>query len=52
MIEVGTLVRYKADGDIGIVTDIFMDHGSIEYCVRWSDGTHCNHIAIELEVIS
>ena len=52
MIKIGTLVKYKADGDIGIVTEIFMDQGSIEYYVRWSDGTLCNQIASELEVIA
>ena len=52
MIQIATLVRYKHDGDIGIVTEIFMDSGVLEYRVKWSDGNYCSHIASELEVVA
>ncbi len=52
MIEIGTLVRYKHDGDIGLVTAILMDHGHVLYLVKWGDGTQSDHIASEFEVLS
>ena len=52
MIEIGTLVKYKHDADIGIVTAILMDHGHVLYLVKWGDGTHSDHIASEFEVLS
>ena len=51
-IEIGTLVRFKHDGDLGIVTAIFMDHGDIQYRIKWSDGNHTEHIVGEFEVIA
>lgn len=44
MIEVGTLVRFKQDGDFGIVTDICRDHKDVTlYSIKWGDGNHCHH---------
>jgi len=52
MIEIGSLVKFKHDGDVGIVTAILMDHGHIVYLVKWGDGTHTEHVASEFEVLS
>ena len=52
MIEIGTLVRFKHDGDIGIVTAILMDHGHLEYKIKWGDGSQFPHDLSEFEVIA
>ena len=51
-IEIGTLVRFKHDGDLGIVTAIFMDHGHIQYRIKWGDGSENEHVSSEFEVIA
>ena len=53
MIKVGDLVRYKEDGDIGLVTEInyYNDVDDVLYWCKWSDGTEGDHLAFELEVI-
>ena len=47
--EVGDLVRYKDDGDIGIITEVYMPHG--EFYVQWADGTEGYHVEGEMEVL-
>ena len=47
--EVGDLVRYPDDGDIGIV--IGWDNVDCDYYVQWSDGRNGWHLESELEVI-
>ena len=48
MIELGTLVRYTFDGDIGIVVKVL---GGL-YDVKWSDGSFGEHLITEFEVIA
>ena len=52
MIKVGDLVRFKQDGDIGLVTEIIDHPLSPLYWVRWGDGTEGDHLDFELEVIA
>ena len=55
MIDIGTLVKYHYDDDIGIVTDFLRDDEDLVndyYYVRWSDGTDGYHLASEFEVIA
>ena len=47
--QVGDLVRYKDDGDIGIITEVYMPHG--EFYVQWADGTEGYHVESEMEVL-
>ena len=51
MIEVGTLVKYYEDGDLGIVTKIIEDPMYPLYWIKWNDGTEGDHLDFELEVI-
>ncbi len=44
--KVGDLVRYRLDGDIGIVVEV----GSVVVC-RWADGTDGYHLERDLELI-
>ena len=48
--EVGDLVRYNEDGDIGIITEVGV--GLCEYYVQWADGTEGYHVEGEMEVIN
>ena len=48
--KVGDLVRYRDDGDIGIITEVYML--GEEFHVQWADGTDGYHIASEMEVIN
>ena len=48
MIELGTLVRYTFDGDIGIVVKV---HG-VYHDVKWSDGSFGEHVITDLKVIA
>ena len=52
MIEIGSLVRYKADGDIGLVMKIEEDHGLLLYWIKWSDGSYHDFMSLEFEVIA
>jgi len=45
--KVGDLVRYPADGDIGIVVEV----GSLIVCI-WADGGKGYHLESSLEVIN
>ena len=46
--NVGDLVRYRHDGDIGIITEVDNDG---EFYVQWADGTEGYHIESEMEVL-
>ena len=46
--KVGDLVRYRHDGDIGIITEVVYDE---EFYVQWADGTEGYHIESEMEVL-
>ena len=40
MIEIGSLVKYVSNGDIGIVYDTTLTNDlKLVYIIRWSDGT-------------
>tara|TARA_Y100000022_G_C12913100_1_gene223713 strand:- start:105 stop:266 length:162 start_codon:yes stop_codon:yes gene_type:complete len=53
MLEVGTLVKYNADGDIGLITEIIEDAVLCHiYRVKWGDGTEGDHLPHEFEVLS
>ena len=40
MIEIGSLVKYVGDDDIGIVYDTTLTNDlKITYMIRWADGT-------------
>ena len=52
MLEVGTLVKYNADGDIGLITEIIEDSMWHIYRVKWGDGTEGDHLPHEFEVLS
>ena len=47
--QVGDLVRYKDDGDIGIITEVYMRNE--EFYVQWADGTEGYHVEGEMEVL-
>ena len=51
MIEVGTLVRYLDDGEIGIVTKVYepTPDGRQYYKIKWFDGAHGDHRSDGLE---
>ena len=45
MIEIGSLVRFKQDGDFGIVTGFRKDHRDrTHYLIKWSDGSQIQHL--------
>ena len=48
--KVGDLVRYRHDGDIGIITEVYMRNE--EFYVQWADGTEGYHIESEMEVLN
>jgi hypothetical protein len=48
--EVGDLVRYIDDGDVGIIIDIDPDNYG-EYHVKWGDGCEGWHRTSDMEVI-
>ena len=52
--QVGDLVRYDGDGDIGIITEVSknFDGSETDYYVHWYDGTDGYHLESELEVIA
>ena len=50
MLKVGDLVRYKDDGDIGIVILVNIEDAG-DYKVQWSDGCYGWHLLSELEVL-
>jgi hypothetical protein len=52
MIEIGTLVRLKSDGDIGLVIKIIDDPMYALYWVKWSDGCEGDHLDFEMEIIA
>ena len=52
MIEVGTLVRYKSDGDIGLVIKVVEDCGHFVYWIKWGDGSYNSFVSSEFEVIA
>ena len=53
MIEIGTLVEYKFDGDIGLVVDHWIsDVGEYYIVIKWGDGTEGDHLPTEFEVIA
>ena len=48
--EVGDLVRYKDDNDIGVI--MWIGTTKLSYYIQWADGTDGFHIASEFEVIN
>ena len=48
--QVGDLVKYHHDGDIGIITEV-NESSCDPYFVQWASGEEGYHIASELEVI-
>jgi len=53
MIEIGTLVRYKVDGDIGLITEIMNERTRFHsYWIKWADGSEGDYISTEFEVIA
>jgi uncharacterized protein YodC (DUF2158 family) len=46
--QVGTIVRYRNDGDLGIVKDI---DATGMYYVKWSDGKEDWHLRSEMEIV-
>ena len=53
MIEIGTLVRYKADGDFGLITEIMDEDTRFHsYWIKWSDGSEGDYMSTEFEVIA
>mgnify|MGYP003135670217 CR=1 FL=1 len=53
--KVGDLVKYKDDGDVGVITKTvpvsFRGDEPTDYYVEWFDGTSGYHLSIELEVV-
>ena len=47
--NIGDLVRYNEDGDIGIILEVDVDFDF--YRVHWSDGEEDFHLESEMEVI-
>jgi hypothetical protein len=53
MIEIGSLVKYVSDGDIGIVYETILTNDlKLAYMIRWSDGTVGTLSSRFLEVIA
>ena len=52
MIEIGTLVRYKQDGDIGLVMKVVEDCGHFVYWIKWGDGSYHSCASKWFEVIA
>ena len=54
MIKVGSLVKYKFDGDIGLVVDHWVHDqtGEPHIVIRWSCGFQSDHSPTEFEVLS
>ena len=57
MIEVGTLVRYKADGDFGLITEIMNERTRfLSYWIKWLSGRYVGEadalLTDNLEVIA
>ena len=52
MIEVGTLVRSRYDGEIGLITKIMEDHRFYPYWIEWSDGSAGDFFDVHFEVLS
>ena len=47
--KVGDLVRYKDDGDIGLIMSTGWATGEVQ--VQWGDGTMGFHLESEMEVL-
>ena len=47
--QVGDLVKYDGDGDIGIIIEVCYDG---DYHVMWADGKQGWHVFSEIEVIN
>jgi hypothetical protein len=54
MIEIGSLVRYNFDGDIGLVIEQWTsdETGICHTVIKWSDGTEGDHLPSEFEVLA
>lgn len=53
MIEIGSLVKYVSNGDIGIVYDTTLTNDlKLVYIIRWSDGTVGTLSSRFLEIIA
>jgi len=53
MIEIGTLVRYKADGGFGLITEIMNERTRfLSYWIKWTDGSEGDYTPTEFEVIA
>ena len=50
MLKIGDLVRYKDDGDIGIVIMVARKPLG-DYYIQWGDGCDGWHLLSELEVL-
>ncbi len=51
--QVGDLVKFKNDGQLGLVVGVALDHlGDTMYAISWMDGHVGNRWADELEVIN
>ena len=52
MLEIGTLVKNKYDGDIGLITKIMEDPSFYPYWIEWGDGTEGDFHDLHFEVLS
>ena len=51
--QVGDLVKFKNDGQLGLVVGVALDHlGDTMYAISWMDGHVGNRWSDELEVVS
>lgn len=52
MLKVGTLVKNKYDGDIGLITKIMVDPMFYTYWIEWGDGSAGDFHPLHFEVLS
>ena len=52
MLEIGTLVKCKYDGEIGLITKIMEDPAFYPYWVEWCDGSAGDFFDVHFEVLS
>ena len=52
MIEIGSLVKYNYDEDIGLITKIIEDPMCPMYWIEWFNGTDGDYFPHEFEVIA
>ena len=51
MLEIGTLVRSRYDGELGLITKIMDEPAFYPYWIEWSDGSSGDFFDVHFEVV-